>query len=88
MLESWRASRKRFCEPVRTQHAKEVFGFTAGATYEHMDWEQVTTVAWSTDKPLVCLAHKHEARLIAAAPLSNITQLGTSSTARKAWITS
>lgn len=72
---------------VQKEHAKEVFGFTAGTTYADMDWEQVTTVAWSTDRPLVCLAHKHEARLIAAAPLSNITQLGTSATARKAWIT-
>ena len=80
-------SPKTLCEPVRTEHAKEVFGFTAGSTYASMDWEQVTTVAWSTDAPLVCLAHKHEARLIASAPLSNITILGTSATARKAWIT-
>ena len=71
---------------MRKEHVKEVFGFTAGTTYADMDWEQVTTVAWSTDRPLVCLAHKHDARLIAAAPLSNITQLGINATVRQAWI--
>jgi hypothetical protein len=53
------------CEPVKIQHEKEVFGFTAGAnsTWSNIDWQQVTTIAWSTDPQLVCLAHKHQTRL-------------------------
>ena len=53
------------CDPVKKEHEKEVFGFGAGtnSTWSHIDWEQVTTIAWSTDPQLVCLAHKHEARL-------------------------
>ena len=53
------------CEPVKIQHEKEGFGFTAGAnsTWSNIDWQQVTTIAWSTDPQLVCLAHKHQTRL-------------------------
>jgi hypothetical protein len=77
---------KTLCEPVTVQHEREVFGFTAGADYQQMDWDQVTTVAWSTDSQLVCEAHKHKARLVAAAPLTNITALGTNDEALQAWV--
>ena len=53
------------CEPVQTRHEREVFGFNAGTntTWSSIDWQQVTTIAWSTDPQLVCLAHKHQVRL-------------------------
>ena len=59
------------CEPVTAQHEKEVFGFGAGlnTTWTNIDWQQVTTIAWSTDPQLVCLAHTHQARLSETQPL-------------------
>lgn len=59
------------CKPVTAQHEKEVFGFGAGlnTTWTNIDWQQVTTIAWSTDPQLVCLAHKHQARLSETQPL-------------------
>jgi hypothetical protein len=62
------------CAPVTKIHAKEVFGFGAGdnTSYGNIDWSQVTTIAWSTDIELVCTAHKHGARLVAAAPVGQI----------------
>ena len=76
------------CEPIKVSHPKEVFGFTAGTMEQAkaMDWAQVTTVAWSTDPQMVCLAHKNNARLVARAPLGNITALGTDAAARAAWV--
>lgn len=73
------------CDPISITHQREVFGFTAGPAWKKMDWSQVTTVAWSTDPELVCTAHKSGARLIAAAPLRNLTALADSA-ARKTWV--
>ena len=81
-------SEASLCKAVTTEHPKEVFGFTAGDTWKMMDWKQVTTVAWSTDADLVCEAHSHNARLIAAAPLSNITKLGSDAGALTTWVSS
>ena len=81
---------KSLCAPVTVQHKQEVFGFTAGnnETWQSMDWTQVTTIAWSTEPELVCIAHKHNARLVAAAPLLNITELGLDASKRAKWVTS
>ena len=56
------------CVDILCGGCVQVFGFTAGgpSTWTFMDWTQVTTIAWSTEPELVCLAHKHDARLIAS----------------------
>ena len=54
-----------------------------------MLWAQITTIAWSVDAPLVCEAHKHGTRLVAAAPLNTVAQLrslGANTTLRASWV--
>jgi hypothetical protein len=58
------------CTPVSTVYEKEVFGFTGNGAkdWRTFDFTSVTAIAWATDPQLICYAHKHGVRVIAAAP--------------------
>ena len=61
------------CEPIKTT-GKEVMGFSVDVdgwlTY---DWNVLTTVAWNTNKSLLCKAHSHGARVVIQAGVINST---------------
>eukprot|EP01061_Rhynchopus_euleeides_P038226 TRINITY_DN6566_c0_g1_i1.p1 TRINITY_DN6566_c0_g1~~TRINITY_DN6566_c0_g1_i1.p1 ORF type:complete len:430 (+),score=150.24 TRINITY_DN6566_c0_g1_i1:103-1290(+) len=81
-------SSESLCNPITARREKEVFGFTAGREdqWSHLDFTQVTTVAWQTEADFMCLAHKHGVRVIAGAPNLNLTLIGTNQTAREAYV--
>ena len=74
----------KFCEPITRTNDVEIFGF-AGATSNasSWDWEAITTVAWNANE-LMCLAHEHGARAIAAAPSG--MPLTSNETVRTEWV--
>eukprot|EP01060_Flectonema_neradi_P005074 TRINITY_DN1336_c1_g1_i1.p1 TRINITY_DN1336_c1_g1~~TRINITY_DN1336_c1_g1_i1.p1 ORF type:complete len:405 (+),score=93.68 TRINITY_DN1336_c1_g1_i1:57-1217(+) len=82
---------KTLCNPITVQHEKEVFGFlkkgAGNDTYLNLDWSQVTTVAWTTDPQLVCLAHSHNVRVVGSTPRFGLG-LGSNATALAAWTAS
>ena len=51
-----------------------------------MNWTHVTSVAWVNDDNLTCLAHKHGARAILAAPHFNLDGMIDNLARREAWI--
>eukprot|EP00045_Choanoeca_perplexa_P003911 m.34335 g.34335 ORF g.34335 m.34335 type:complete len:367 (+) comp12290_c0_seq1:55-1155(+) len=61
------------CEPIKTS-GKEVLGFSVDVdgwlTY---DWNVLTTVAWNTNKSMLCKAHSHGARVVIQAKDINST---------------
>eukprot|EP00048_Salpingoeca_helianthica_P017748 m.238852 g.238852 ORF g.238852 m.238852 type:complete len:375 (+) comp22080_c0_seq1:91-1215(+) len=76
-------SDEKLCEPIQVQYEREVFGF-GQSDYQFYDWDVVTTLAW-VDKPeVMCEAHAHGARVIAAAP--DGMPLTSDKAARTAWI--
>mmetsp|Transcript_129470 Transcript_129470/g.295450 ORF Transcript_129470/g.295450 Transcript_129470/m.295450 type:complete len:380 (+) Transcript_129470:31-1170(+) len=56
---------KELCQVQSTWPQHEILGF-GGHNFEEYDWSQVTTVAWGTSPALMCKAHTHKARVVAA----------------------
>mmetsp|Transcript_37776 Transcript_37776/g.82775 ORF Transcript_37776/g.82775 Transcript_37776/m.82775 type:complete len:402 (-) Transcript_37776:263-1468(-) len=70
----------------------ELFGFYASWVHipditpgNDINWTYVTTVAWASNDPIMCLAHKHGARAVIGSPAINLEALVDPS-ARKEWI--
>jgi di-N-acetylchitobiase len=62
-------------ETTRPVRESEVYGFSAaGSTGEFYNWTHISTVAWASEA-IMCLAHRHGARAILAAPSFNLTQI-------------
>jgi len=73
----------RLCQPVALTRRREVFGFSSSRDWRVLDWDVVTTIAWEPSDPeLLCHAHAHGVRLIAAAPPTLLTD---NVTARREW---
>ena len=73
------------CNPIQSK-GKEVFGYSLSSEpWPEYDWSAVTTVAWNTNKSLLCHAHHHGARVVMKAPDMNTTIL-TDEGAREIWI--
>ena len=59
----------KWCQPISGSplKAKEIFGFVGG-NGSTLDLSRITTIAWGSNDPLMCLAHAHGVRVILAAP--------------------
>merc|ERR1711934_374840 len=83
-MEACPCSDPAHCKAVTKQHEREVFGFGANGNWTQFDWDTITTIAWAADPQLVCTAHAHDARVIAAAPSD--MPLSADPAVRKAWV--
>ncbi|KAL7578623.1 hypothetical protein ACA910_009769 [Epithemia clementina (nom. ined.)] len=83
----------RLCDPIPGPPIRvegELFGFAAGAHDAFIDqynWTYVSTIAWAPDA-LLCQAHAHGTRLIAATPPLDLPSMVGNATARAVWIES
>lgn len=76
----------RLCKPIQKHNAKEVLGwhYPASKNFKYYDWSQLTSVAWSDDPELMCMAHAHGARVIKNA--GDVTHVLGNETAMQEWV--
>ena len=63
------------CDPVTAVHATEVYGMLSGLEWKQWDaavWSSITTIAGAPfpNPEIICMAHKHDIRVVGGASLS------------------
>lgn len=70
------------CAPIQGRRDKELYGFARNGSRAY-NWDRITSVAWNQEPTIVCDAHRHGVRVIAATPK---LVLSSDPAERKVWI--